>query len=331
MKKIALFFLVCLSYMFSQAQVAVIYTNDGHCEMLQGSSVDGLYPANAEDGLCIRLLDGRTVVLDNSSVDSIVVTNRTLAVSTGDASNITRNSATLSGSIGWNIASAVGFLLSENDNPTIENSVVVEAEYGTAFTAELHDLSMTTTYYYKAFAYVSGEYYYGSTEQFTTVGYAVGDLYPNDENPIGVVFYVYANGTHGKIVSLTHAANLKWDSRDPMYITDTGGYNTIDGSQNPMIYNYSPVQQWIVDTLGEGWYCPATGELSAICNHITEVNGALESHGYNQHNIMAWSSTQYNGAMAYNYCVGYSMGYSNGYNSYVTKGNIRDVIGVKKF
>lgn len=159
----------------------------------------------------------------------------------------------------------------------------------------------------------------------------MGDPYPDDVNPIGVVFTVNSNGSHGKIVSLTHAANVKWDSRDPIFITDTGGYSTTDGSLNPMVYAYSPVQQWIVDTLGEGWYCPATGELSTLCSHIEVVNATLESFGYNKHKNMFWASTQYNGAMAYIVCVGGAMGYSNGWSAYVSKRGSRDAVGVKKF
>lgn len=331
MKKLAFISIFCISCFLAQAQVAIIYTNDGQCELIQGSSVDALYPTANNGELCVRLLGGSTVSLGYGSLDSIVFTNRSLHVNTGNATNVTRTGATISGTVDWEIPATVGFLLSEDSNPNIGNSLVVAADYGTTFNADLSGLTMNTTYYYKAYAYVSGEYYYGDTKHFSTTGYAVGDLYPDDANPIGVVFSVNSNGSHGKIVSLTHVANVEWDSRDPIYITDTGGYSTTDGSLNPMIYAYSPVQQWIVDTLGEGWYCPATGELSTLCSHIEAVNATLESLGYNTHRNMFWASTQYNGAMAYIVCVGGAMGYSNGWSAYVSKWNIEDAVGVKKF
>lgn len=235
----------------------------------------------------------------------------------------------------WNIPATVGFLLSQNSNPTLENSNVISAEYGSVFSADLVDLTMSTTYYYKAYVYLSGEYYFGSTKSFTTTEYAVGDLYPSAENPEGVVYQVTSNGTHGKIVSLTSSSSIKWDSRDWFSMTSTGGTSTTDGAYNfsLMSYTYHPVKTWIVDNLGAGWYCPAKGELITIADHIQTINNTLSNNGYQalEHSFY-WSSTEYSLENAYMVCVGGSMGYPSGWSAYVDKeGNSYPVIGVKLF
>lgn len=317
-----------------RAQVALIYTHDGNCEMVQGASIDALYPVSDGDELFVKLLNGETMALDKNLVDSVVFTTRELHVTTYDATNVTRTQATISGSIDWEIPAIVGFLVSTNSNPVLENSINIEASYGISFSTTLSDLSMLTTYYYRAYAIVSGMYYFGSTKQFTTTGYSIGDIYPNEDNPIGVVFYISDNGRHGRIVSLLHTYGKKWDSRGFLYFTDTGGYSTTDGSLNPMPRPYSPVQDWIDENLGEGWYCPATGELTNICNHINTINNTLESNGYSHFAGFFWSSTQQSISTAYIVCVATSsgyMGYSNGWMGYNTKDETNSVLGVKKF
>ena len=317
-----------------RAQVALIYTHDGNCELVQGSSIDALYPVSEGTELYVKLLNGETLALSKNDVDSIVFTNRELHVTTHDAADITRTQALLSGSIDWEIPATLGFLVSTNSNPNLDNSINIVADYSMVFSEMISGLNMLTTYYFKAYALMSGVYYYGQTKQFSTVGYMVGDFYPDDDNPIGVVFYTSDNGSHGKIVSVIHTYGKKWDSRGFLHFTDTGGYNTTDGSLNPMPRPYSPVQDWIDDNLGEGWYCPATGELTTICNNVQAINNTLENNGYQYLSGFYWASTQYDISTAYIKCVakpsGY-MGYSNGWSGYNTKDENNSVLGVKKF
>ena len=162
MKKLAFIIVFCLACFVAQAQVAVIYTNNGQCELVQGSSVDALYPVVDNGELYVRLLGGGTILLEYESLDSIVFTNREYHVSTGNATDISRTGATISGSVDWDIPATVGFLLSEDSDPNIGNGLVVAANYGTTFTANLSGLTMNTTSYYRAYAYLSGELYYGT-------------------------------------------------------------------------------------------------------------------------------------------------------------------------
>lgn len=334
MKKTAITLLFLMSCMLSKAQVALIYTHDGGCEMIQSASIDALYPLSEESELYVSLLNGETLALDKNNVDSIVFTNREMHVNTLNATGVTRTNATVSGSIDWEIPATVGFLVSTDSNPTLDNSANYVATYGTSFSFSIPDLTMLTTYYYKAYALVSGVYYYGTTQQFTTTGYNVGDLYPNEADPIGVVFFVSNNGSHGKIVSLNFTTNKEWDTRGFMYFTDTGGYSTTDGSLNPMPRPYSPAQSWIDNNLGDGWYLPATGELTKICNNINTINNTLTNNGHSVIQGFFWASTQNDITTAFITCVATPsgfMGYTNGWSAYNTKDQKNDVLGVKKF
>lgn len=92
-------------------------------------------------------------------------------VTTGTASNITVNSATLDGSIpdmGCSAITSYGFEYSTTSgftSGTVENSTNLS---GTGFSAGLTGLTASTTYYYKAFATNSGGTTYGSEMSFTT-------------------------------------------------------------------------------------------------------------------------------------------------------------------
>ncbi len=44
--------------------------------------------------------------------------------------------------------------------------------------------------------------------------YAVGDLFPNAENPIGVVYYIENGGVNGKVIALNDFVGMSWGSPD---------------------------------------------------------------------------------------------------------------------
>ena len=97
--------------------------------------------------------------------------------------------------------------------------------------------------------------------------YKVGDYY-NENGKKGVVFYIEASGTHGKIVSLTESGNaLQWLSNEIEQTKLIGANSETDGAYNmsvvKKISNWQskyPAFKWCAD-LGEGWYLPAIEEL----------------------------------------------------------------------
>lgn len=106
--------------------------------------------------------------------------------------------------------------------------------------------------------------------------YAVGDLYPNAENPIGVVFCIENDGVNGKVVALTDIADMSWGAAD----VDTGA-DQLNGLVNiasvqaaDATFEAFPVFGAINELNAEGttyaadskgvWYLPAIKELRQL-------------------------------------------------------------------
>lgn len=131
----------------------------------------------------------------------------------------------------------------------------------------------------------------------TTAPYKVGDYY-NENGKQGVVFEVWDNGRHGKIVSLDKAL-LRWctpeqfEEEIKLGLTDknNGKANTDKVMQRGDSDQY-PAFVWCRDK-GEDWYLPASYELMAIFKNESAINSTLAkydaqfTHGY------YWSSTEY--------------------------------------
>ena len=164
--------------------------------------------------------------------------------------------------------------------------------------------------------------------------YRVGDLYPSAAAPEGVVFEVFTDGRHGKIVSLDCAYNLAWDPDATLFTPSAGCSNATDGSQNDMPQKNSSVGQWYAEK-GEGWYCPARGELLTLNSVIDQVNATLTNIGRDRQEGMYWSSTEDlssgTGMNAFIVCIDHWLQYSGGWYDGVSKDNIYQVCAVKKF
>lgn len=170
----------------------------------------------------------------------------------------------------------------------------------------------------------------------TAPTYAIGDLYPNAENPEGVVYYVYSNGTHGKIVSLIESSNIKWDSRDNASNYFIGATSTTDGSYNTnkMSSSYHPIKVWIDANFGTGseWYCPARDELAYMLDRVETINTTLTNNGYSRIDNIFWSSTENDGGDGY-FLKAYAAYKYHGvtYVDAIDKGNQYPVRAVKYF
>ncbi len=164
--------------------------------------------------------------------------------------------------------------------------------------------------------------------------YEVGDLWPDAAAPEGVVFEVSTGGRHGKIVSLDCAYNLAWDPDATLFTPSAGCSNATDGSQNDMPQKNSSVGQWYAEK-GEGWYCPARGELLTLNSVIDQVNATLTNIGRDRQEGMYWSSTEDlssgTGMNAFIVCIDHWLQYSGGWYDGVSKDNIYQVCAVKKF
>lgn len=98
-------------------------------------------------------------------------TDKEPEVKTGDATDITTNSAVLHGSLA-NVETEVpaGIIVSTSSNLTYENREKTgKSELGNGeYYYQAKNLSSSTKYYYRAFAYYNDKYYYGDVKSFVT-------------------------------------------------------------------------------------------------------------------------------------------------------------------
>ncbi len=261
-----------------------------------------------------------------------------IQVTTGTAGDITSSGATISGNSVSGVSSSVtvGIIYGTSSTLSSTSGTKKSTTSSGTYSITLSGLSDETTYYYRAYAVVDGEYYYGETASFQTTAietYEIGDLYPNSSNPEGVVFYVSNGGKNGKIVSLDHAYNVTWDYNTVP--VNCGCTSTSDGYSNTnKMPSYSPAAKWCREK-GSGWYCPARSELVTLSNNVAKVNATLAAHGWSEHEGFYWSSTEYTSSCAYIVCItssGNYMGYSSGWYGYNSKWvEYRFVCAVKQF
>ncbi len=130
----------------------------------------------------------------------------------------------------------------------------------------------------------------------TVKTYKVGDLY-DDGTKRGVVFQIWDNGRHGKIVSLEEARK-HWAIM-AVFSDMTDATSMSDGKANMQkIMAISgwrekyPAFAWCAD-LGEGWYLPAQDELLAIYKARGKINATLSANGCTKLNLTwYWSSSE---------------------------------------
>jgi len=92
-------------------------------------------------------------------------------VKTGTASQVTKNSAVVSGEVtndGGHAVTEKGFFFSFNNSPTDQSNKIIGGQGTGAFTCNLWSLKENTPYYYMAYATNSLGTAYGSVKSFTT-------------------------------------------------------------------------------------------------------------------------------------------------------------------
>ncbi len=258
---------------------------------------------------------------------------------TREAEKIEAKKATLAGTLSWYAsqhANDAGFYISETqaeiENPGKLTRKIQAETKDKSFSAVADGLLRNKVYYYRAYIALDGNEYLGDINKFRTLdAYEKGELWPDEENPEGVVFTVSDDGVHGKIVSLDQTS-LVWEQGIPTYVNAT---NLDDGSYN-QYPSGSGIQKWISNH-GADWYFPAKNELHSICGSIKEVNRTLRSIESKPIENFFWSSTQYSDSaydLAYMVLITENdryMGYSNGWSGYNSKSQVRGVLAIKKF
>ncbi len=151
------------------------------------------------------------------------------------------------------------------------------------------------------------------TPEITSAPYAVGDYY-NDGTKEGVVFEVSADGTSGKIVSMTQSGELQWSSDETEQKRLIGADSETDGAYNTAkvkaISGWEtkyPAFKWCAD-LGDDWYLPAKEELLTIYYNKDKLNTNLTDKLSSYY----WSSTEYDEQYDGKFCaLGVDMRYGS--------------------
>ena len=132
------------------------------------------------------------------------------------------------------------------------------------------------------------------------VVYNIGDLYPDSENPMGMVYEITDWGLHGKIISLDEAQSSIWGRISPSYATNmddgTINWQTIIAA-NPTL-NKVPAFAWCsrygANWTWQLWYLPAYNELLAISKNARNISSYLQniSGAVPLKDNIYWSSTE---------------------------------------
>ena len=236
---------------------------------------------------------------------------------TMNGGTISDNKATVSGGGVYLSYSNSSFTMTAG---TISNNLVNGINHGASIqindgTVKLpnFDTSIGDSFTYNI---INGEVQYPSGG--TTATYAIGDVYPKDGTPIGVVFktdteYVYivgldeGNFTYGtqSCVNQIKTSNVTFNYSSDGCQNMTNWYDFITTNSEDFSSDDFPAFNYCLtyrDTEGEGgtWYLPSKEELSTIKNNITNINTTLETEGTGiDTNTTYWSSTYSSDGNAY--------------------------------
>lgn len=137
------------------------------------------------------------------------------------------------------------------------------------------------------------------------ITYAVGDVFKDGDQIVGIVCSIEGDGSHGSIIALqnyteTGRINAMWDHRaDKDQYSVIGATSTTDGRENlaaarvsdPELANMAAFR--VCAALGEGWYLPAVSEMQTVYTNKTTLNEALNANGGKAlDNNDYWTSTE---------------------------------------
>lgn len=116
----------------------------------------------------------------------------------------------------------------------------------------------------------------------TSVRYAVGDVFTDENGNRGIVYQITDNGAHGKVLGLKKS-QYGYYSTEEVFIgatsTDNGKENTGKVRQTANYATAYPAFKWIEDNYGQDWYVPSQEELLIIGGLKNDLNTYLMNEG----------------------------------------------------
>jgi uncharacterized protein (TIGR02145 family) len=239
-------------------------------------------------------------------IPSCKETEKEMMISTGSASNITVNSAEVSGYVSdvGKVATQHGHCYAKTANPTVDS---LKTELGAPllgdFTSNLSNLEFGTKYYVKAYMSNSREVVYGNEINFTTTVTATdadGNIY--NIVKIGTQFWIKENLKTTKLNDGTSIPNVTdttaWSNLSTpgycWYNNDSTYYKAIHGA----LYNWYTVNTGKLCPVG--WHVPTMDEWTILTDFLT-INGyGYQGSGDDIAKSLAatggWSVSSYPGA-----------------------------------
>ena len=138
--------------------------------------------------------------------------------------------------------------------------------------------------------------------------YAIGDFVQG-----GVVFWLSASGTHGKVVSIYEIGATLW-SLVPFTEIGATAQSDINGAGNTVAvilqagHTISAAQHCALLAYGgyDDWYLPSVDELTDVYTNRVAINTTATANGGEDFGTLYWSSTESSstGAKFYNFDLG---------------------------
>lgn len=200
-------------------------------------------------------------------------TKQNVSVTTGSATSVTYSSATLSGSIsGSDYSLTCGIIYGTSSSLSSSNGTKKSTTSSGSYSISVTGLNANTTYYYRAYAIVDGEYKYGEVRSFTTessvtsgdaidlglsVKWASCNVGANSPEEYGYYFAwgeTTAKSSYSSRTSITYG----WS------ISGLGSRGIIDADGNlAAAYDAATANR------GDNWRMPTLDEMKELINQCT--------------------------------------------------------------
>lgn len=233
-----------------------LHPEDNNCawilnfDMVKGKY--GLAGASRHFGLSVRPVYGTPIKI---------------TVTTGNATDITSEGATVTGTVSGSTTSiTVGIIYGKTSNLDSENGTKKSTTSKDNFSVSLSGLSASTTYYYRAYAVHNGTYYYGDTKNFTTKSSTTGTLNGHEWVDLGLPSGTkWATCNVGASTATEYGYYYAWgETSTKSYYSDS---NYPNGNNSNIPYNIAGTSydvakiQW-----GSTWRMPTFTEISELAN-----------------------------------------------------------------
>ena len=199
-------------------------------------------------------------------------------MTTKPATNVAETSATLNGSISTNntsVSFTAGFFISTSGTPSISNNVK-KVESGSNktgnYSSSVTGLALNTTYNCRAYVLYDGNYYYGSTEIFTTkksiTGYLNGHEWVDLGLPSGLK---WATCNVGASTPESYGGYYAWGETEEKNTYDWDNY--IYGYYNKCSNIGSDIAGTRYDVAhmkwGSSWVMPSLDQIKELLDNCT--------------------------------------------------------------